>query len=153
MNAHDVAFATNMIASYGQSAELTALVPAHSADPALTALASDLAAAQAPQLQMMKAFLVQWNENPETSSGQGSQGESVTGMVDDATMAQLSSLRGTEFETLWLRSMVGHQQGTVKMAQAEITNGTNVDAIAAAKQLVSRYQGQIGRMQKLLANR
>jgi uncharacterized protein (DUF305 family) len=153
VNADDVAFATNMIASYDQTTELTELVPAHSTDPELIALASDIGAGQGPELQMMKAFLVQWHESPDAGSGQGGHGESVTGTVDHPTMTQLGSLSGTEFETLWLRAMVGHQQGAITMAQAEVANGTNVDAIAAAKQLVGTYQAQIGRMQKLLADR
>ena len=54
-------------------------------------------------------------------------------MVDDATMARLASLNGAEFDTLWLQSMIGHHQGAIEMAKAEIANGENVDAIGLAK--------------------
>jgi uncharacterized protein (DUF305 family) len=151
-NADDVTFATNMIENYRQTTELTALVPDHSTDPELIKLASDVDAAQQPELEMMKVFLVQWDSNSDDNSGQGGNGNAVAGTIDDATMARLGSLRGQDFDTLWLQSMIGHQQGVVTMAEAETAHGTNVDAVATAKQLIGTYQGQLGRMQQLLGS-
>jgi uncharacterized protein (DUF305 family) len=73
-------------------------------------------------------------------------------MIDDETMARLEALRGNEFDTQWLQSMIGHQQGVVTMAEAETAHGTNVDAVATAKQLIGTYQAQLGRMQLLLGS-
>jgi uncharacterized protein (DUF305 family) len=151
-NADDVTFATNMIASYRQTTELTALVPDRSTNPALIQLASDIDAAQRPELEMVKVFLVQWNSNSEDTTRQSGVGTPVPGMVDDATMARLEALRGNEFDTQWLQSMIGHQQGVVTMAEAETAHGTNVDAVATAKQLIGTYQAQLGRMQQLLGS-
>ena len=52
----------------------------------------------------------------------------MAGMVDEATMAKLETLKGAEFDTLWLQSMIGHHQGAIEMAKAELANGQNVDA-------------------------
>jgi uncharacterized protein (DUF305 family) len=152
VNSDDVAFATSTAASYGQTAELTSLVPGHSTNPEVIALASDIDDVQRPDLETMKVFLVQWDSNSDGGSAQGGQVGSTPGMVDDATMAQLGSLRGKDFDTLWLRTMVGHQQGAVTLARAEVAKGANVDAVATAKRLVGTYQAQIGRMQRLLPN-
>jgi uncharacterized protein (DUF305 family) len=150
-NADDVAFATNMIANYHQTTALTALVPDHSTNPELITLASDIDAAQQPDLEMMKVFLVQWNSDSDSGTGQsGSGNPAAAGTVDDATMARLGSLQSQEFDTAWLQSMIGLQQGAGTMAEAETAHGTNVDAMATAKQLVGKYQGQVGRMQQLL---
>jgi uncharacterized protein (DUF305 family) len=151
-NADDVTFATNMIASYRQTTELTALVPDHSTTSELIKLASDIDAAQQPEFEMVKVFLVQWNSNSDDNSGQSGNGTAVTGTVDDATMARLGSLHGQDFDTQWLQSMIAHQQGVVTMAEAETAHGTNVDAVATAKQLIGTYQAQIGRMQQLLGS-
>ncbi|MDT5077478.1 MAG: hypothetical protein QOJ80_2115 [Mycobacterium sp.] len=151
-NADDVTFATNMIANYRQTTQLTALVPDRSTNPALIKLASDIDAAQQPEFEMVKVFLVQWNADSEDNSGQSGNGTPVPGMVDDETMARLEALRGNEFDTQWLQSMIGHQQGVVTMAEAETAHGTNVDAVATAKQLIGTYQAQLGRMQLLLGS-
>jgi uncharacterized protein (DUF305 family) len=152
-NADDVAFVTDMITSYRQTTALTKLVPAHSTDPDLIALASDIDAAQGPDLEMVKVFSVQWNSNTDsgTDADHGGSAKPVVGMVDDATMATLGSLSGAEFDTTWLQSMIGHQQGAIAMAEAEVARGTNVDAVATAKRLVGTYQAQIARMQQILA--
>ena len=65
-------------------------------------------------------------------------------------MARLESLRGPEFDTLWLQSMIGHHQGAVEMAKAEIANGENVDAISMAKTIVTAQEADIAQMKSML---
>jgi uncharacterized protein (DUF305 family) len=150
-NADDVAFATNMIPHHQQAVALSALVPDRTTNPEVTKLASDIAAAQGPEIETMKVFLVQWNENPDTDTGSGHSGHGpMQGMVDEPTMAQLASLRGAEFDKLWLESMIGHHQGAIGMAKAEIANGENVDAKSLANDIVNAQQAEIGQMKKML---
>ena len=150
-NADDVAFATNMIPHHQQAVDLSALVPDRSTNPEVTKLASDIAAAQGPEIETMKVFLVQWNENPDTNTGSGHGGHGVMqGMVDEATMARLESLKGAEFDTLWLQSMIGHHQGAIEMAKAEVANGENVDAKGMANDIITTQQAEIGQMKQML---
>lgn len=60
-NAADVTFATDMIPHHQQAVQMSGLVPQRSADPAVIKLAAEIAAAQGPEIETMKAFLVQWN--------------------------------------------------------------------------------------------
>ena len=147
-SADDIAFAFGTIAHHRQSVELAALVPDRSTTPDVVALASDITTAQEPEADLMKALLVQWNENPNDATGRGG---AVAGLIDDATITRLQSLNGQEFDTLWLQSMVEHGQGAVTLAEAEIPRGTNVDAVATARRMVDSQQAQIGQMQQLLA--
>ena len=150
-NADDVAFATNMIPHHQQAVDLSALVPDRSTNPEVTKLASDIAAAQGPEIETMKVFLVQWNENPDTKTGSGHGGHgAMQGMVDEATMARLESLKGAEFDTLWLQSMIGHHQGAIEMAKAEVANGENVDAKGLANDIITTQQAEIGQMKQML---
>ena len=153
-NPADITFADNMIAHHKQAIELAALVPDRSTDPELVTLASQIPAVQQPEINILNVFLVQWNENPEAGSGgadgQAGHGQSMDGMVDDATVAKLESLRGTEFDTLWLQSMIAHHQGAVEMAKTEIADGENIDAIAMAKTMAAAQEAEIGQMKKLL---
>ena len=150
-NADDIAFATNMIPHHQQAIEMSALAPDRSTNPEVIELASRISAAQGPEIETMRVFLVQWKENPDASTGHGGHGNMpMSGMVDDATMAKLASLNGAEFDTLWLQSMIGHHQGAIEMAKAEIANGENVDAIGLAKTIADTQQVEIDQMNQLL---
>jgi uncharacterized protein (DUF305 family) len=149
-NADDVAFATNMIPHHQQAVELSALVPDRSTNAQLVALAQQVSAAQQPEIDVMKVFLVQWNENPDTNSGHAGHGNTMKGMVDAATMTKLQSLNGQEFDKLWLESMIGHHQGAIEMAKAEIANGDNVDAKDLAKNIVTTQEAEIGQMKQMV---
>jgi uncharacterized protein (DUF305 family) len=149
-NADDVAFATNMIPHHEQAVDLSALVPDRSTNAALIALAQQISAAQQPEINVMKVFLVQWNENPDTNTGHGGHGGGMQGMVDAATMTKLESLDGAEFDKLWLESMISHHQGAIEMAKAEISNGENVDAKSLAQSIVTTQEAEIGQMKQML---
>ncbi|BBY80948.1 DUF305 domain-containing protein [Mycolicibacterium pulveris] len=150
-NADDVAFATNMIPHHEQAVEMSALVPERSTNPEVIALAEQISAAQQPEINALRVFLVQWNENPDTATGDGhAHHGDMQGMVDEATMAKLSELTGEEFDTLWLESMISHHEGAVEMAKAEIANGENVDAKRMAQTIIDTQQAEIDQMQQML---
>jgi uncharacterized protein (DUF305 family) len=81
-NADDVAFATNMIPHHQQAVELSALLPDRSTSAELIALANQISAAQQQEINVMKVFLVQWKENPDTDSGHAGHGNTMQGMVE-----------------------------------------------------------------------
>lgn len=149
-NADDVAFATNTIPHHQQAVQLSALVPDRTTNQEVITLAKQISAAQQPEIEAMKVFLVQWNENPDTNSGHTGHGNTMAGMVDEATMTKLGSLNGAGFDRLWLQSMISHHQGAIEMAKAEIANGENVDAVALAKNIVTTQEAEIGRMKQML---
>ena len=149
-NADDVAFVTNMIPHHEQAVEMSAMVPDRSTNPELIALAQQISAAQQPEINVMKVFLVQWNENPDTNSGHEGHGNTMQGMVDKPTMTKLQSLNGAEFDKLWLESMISHHQGAIEMAKAELANGDNVDAKGLAKNIVATQEAEIGQMKQML---
>jgi uncharacterized protein (DUF305 family) len=60
-------------------------------------------------------------------------------------------LHGKEFDAPWLESMINLDQGEIEMANAEVANGKNPDAIGLAKQIVKARQAEIGQMQQMLA--
>lgn len=148
-NLADVAFATGMMPHHQQGVDLSTPVPGHTGNPELIKLASGIAANQQQEIQTLKGFLTQWSAQPDADT-RGPADMAMTGMVDDATMTKLASLQGAEYDKLWLQSMIGHHQGAIDMAKAEITNGVNTDAITLAKKMVSTQQGEIDQMKKML---
>lgn len=153
-NDADIAFATNTVTHHKQAIDLARMVPEHSTDPDLLALAGRIVDTQQPEVNILNVFLVQWNENPEVGSGgsgdHGGQGQDMAGMADEATVARLESLQGSEFDTLWLETMIAHHRGAVEMAEAEIANGENVDAIAMAQTMATTQEAEVEQMQQML---
>lgn len=149
-NAADVTFVTGMIPHHEQAVEMSKLAPERSTDPAVLKLASDIAAAQGPEIETMKAFLIQWNAGTDTGH-EGHDMGAMNGMVDDATMAKLDTLKGPAFDQLWLQSMIGHHEGAIAMANTEIADGANADAKTLAQQIVSAQQAEITQMKEMVA--
>jgi uncharacterized protein (DUF305 family) len=156
-----------MIPHHQQAVEMAALVPDRSTNPAVIKLATDISAAQGPEIETMKVFLVQWKEgsdtnpetpvtpeNPDSPDSHGGHGGmdamAMQGMIDAAAIAKLASLKGAEFDQLWLQSMISHHEGAIEMANAEIAGGTNVDAKKLAQQIVAAQQGEISQMKQML---
>jgi uncharacterized protein (DUF305 family) len=163
-NDQDVDFATNMIPHHQQAIEMAAMVPERSTNPAVLKLAADISAAQGPEIETLKVFLVQWKQGADTpdpsqapDAHQGHDGgmqpmdpAAMQGMVDAAAIANLASLKGPEFDKLWMQSMISHHEGAIEMANAEIAGGANVDAKSLAQQIVTAQQGEITQMKQML---
>ena len=69
-----------------------------------------------------------------------------TGMELDA----LAAASGPDFDRLFLTRMIAHHQGAVAMAETEIADGENPDAIALAESIRDSQNAEIGEMQALL---
>jgi uncharacterized protein (DUF305 family) len=148
-NLADVAFATHMMPHHQQGADLAAMVPAHSTNADLLKLASGIASTQKSEIMMLADLLTQWSAQPD-SDNRGPVDKSMTGMVDQPTLTKLGTLNGADFDKLWLQSMISHHQGALDMANTEIKNGTNPDALAMAKKMASTQKGEIDQMNKML---
>ena len=148
-DADDIQFAQLMIPHHQQAVELAAMVPDRSTNPDVIALAAKVASEQQPEISTMKALLLQWNVNLESHES-GHAGMAMQGMVDDATMVKLDSLKGGDFDTLWLQAMISHHQGAIEMAKTEIADGTNADLISLAKNIVTAQQAEVDQMRRIL---
>ncbi len=111
-------FLERMISHHLQALELTALVPDRSDRVGVRQIAERMRIAQAEEIRLMEY----WLQN-EISSGVIGDSEEVEpvgmpGMLSPERMQRLRGLEGREFDRLFLRSMVEHHQGAVRMAGA-----------------------------------
>lgn len=161
VNDADVMFATMMIPHHQQAVELSALVPDRSTDPEVLALATAISAAQEPEIETMKGFLVRWNagaaggqersDSGSVSGGhEGHDMSDMQGMVDAATMERLQTLKGPEFDALWLQSMIGHHEGAIQMTDTELADGANPDAKDLAQHIADDQLAEIAQMKQML---
>ena len=148
-NAADVTFVQNMIPHHEQAVEMATLAQANSVNPEVRALANAIIVAQAPEIQALRSWLNQWGE-PETPDHMAHGEMAMEGMVDQAGMDSMQSLRGDEFDRVWLNSMIAHHEGAVTMSEAEIANGQNPEVTALAKVIISDQQAEVDHMNELL---
>jgi uncharacterized protein (DUF305 family) len=122
-NSIDVAFAQGMIPHHAQAVEMSELAATNTSDPEVQALATEIIAAQGPEIALMTEWLTAWgaevpdpgasmDENMELAGGM-----MMSGMISDADLDRLRSARDAEFDRLYLELA----QRIIDTQQAEIT--------------------------------
>lgn len=148
-NQADVTFAQMMIPHHAQAVEMSGIILAKPGMPAgLTALATRIKAAQAPEIEQMTGWLTGWNVPTMMADHSG---HGMSGMVDDAGIDKLTSATGTEAACLFLEQMIGHHEGAIDMAQQEISAGKFPEAVKLGHDIVDAQQAEITQMKQLLA--
>ena len=175
----DITFAQLMISHHGQAVQMAdmALQQANSAE--VTDLATQIKAAQDPEIRQMRGWLQQWGApeqmdgmdgmdhgamgHGDTDSGSGdsgsgdsgsgdSGGQSAGGMMSDADLGALGGASGADYDRMWLTRMIAHHEGAIKMAEQVKAESTNPDVTALADAVVAGQKKEIDTMQQLLDN-
>lgn len=146
-NDADVDFAMNMVVHHTQAIEMAdILLQKDGIDAQVVELAQNIKAAQGPEIDALNEWLDTWGEG-----GMGGMDHGMGETMSDDDMAALDAASGTEASRLFLEQMTVHHQGAIEMAQAEIEDGENPDAIALAEKIVSDQASEISLMADILA--
>ncbi len=143
-------FSMMMVPHHEQALEMAALVPSRSDDPALRDLAQRIEQEQQPEIDRMRGWLDSWGAG--STSGMGSMGHSMTGMMSDGDMAELASLKGAAFDRRWLTMMVEHHEGAIEMAQDVLRSGRHAGTRELAGAVIETQQREIDEMTAMLAS-
>ncbi|MDN4643164.1 DUF305 domain-containing protein [Arthrobacter sp. PsM3] len=145
-NGSDAMFAQVMIPHHAQAVEMSDMIlKKQGIDARVTALATKIKAAQAPEIEKMTGWLNDWNE-PTQAPG----GHSMTGMMNDDDLEKLNAAQRTEAARLFLSQMIAHHEGAVEMANAEVRSGQDAAAIQLGKDIAASQTGEIQDMKDLL---
>lgn len=159
-NDADVMFAQHMIPHHQQAIEMSDVVLAKKGiDPRVTDLATEIKAAQGPEIKQMQDWLGQWGNPPmppmATEEGhgghdmEGMSGDEM-GMMSDEEMTALNNAMGVEVSRLFLTGMITHHEGAIAMAQTEIEDGKFAPAVELARAIVKTQQAEIDTMKGIL---
>ncbi|MCC2592499.1 DUF305 domain-containing protein [Tessaracoccus sp. OS52] len=152
-NQADTTFAQMMIVHHEGAIEMSELAIERAETPEVEALAERIATAQGPEIEQMSAWLTAWGEET-TPSGHGGMdmgGMDMNGMSQEEMMGELESLSGAEFDKAFLEGMLAHHLGAVEMAEKELADGQNPEALALAEKIIADQQAEITEMEELLA--
>lgn len=150
-SAADVEFAQGMIPHHEQAVEMAdiALSPAVEAGAKVRNLATQINAAQDPEIQTMTGWLTTWGQPMQMDTGAGHAMSSMDGMMSDSEMNTLHTLKGAEFDAMWIKMMIRHHEGAIAMAQKVKANGSNPGVLTLADQVITAQQGEIAEMKSL----
>ena len=163
-NQADVMFAHHMIPHHSQAIDMSDMLLAKQGiDPRVSALATQIKAAQGPEIEQMTGWLEQWGNPPmPTPSGDMNMpgmpghgdmtGMSGAGMMSEQDMAALQNAQGVEASKLFLTQMITHHEGAITMAQTEVKDGQYPDAVAMAQSIITSQQQEIDTMNGILAS-
>jgi len=158
VNTVDVSFTQGMIPHHSQAVEMSQLAAANGASPAVQAIATQIEAAQQPEIDQMTGWLADWDQpapDPNESMDEMHEmagGMMMSGMVSSADMGRLRAARGPEFDRLYLEFMILHHEGAIEMAKQQLAGGQNPDAKALAQTIIDSQQAEITELNALLAN-
>jgi uncharacterized protein (DUF305 family) len=154
-NATDVAFAQGMIPHHAQAIEMSEMALETSSNPDVVRLATQIKAAQDPEIQQLTQWLEGWDQPvPEATGAHDMDGMGsmmMSGMMSQEDMERLASAAGPSFDRMWMEMMILHHEGAVEMAEEQVANGEYRPAVTVAEQIIASQQTEIDEMNGLLA--
>lgn len=152
-NDTDVTFVQMMYPHHAQAIEMAELVPDRTTTPQVLELAAAIESAQAPEMDQITRMLAAWGKPaPSSDMGGMNHGDDVSGMMSPEQMADLATMTGTDFDTMWLTMMIEHHTGAIEMAQTELAGGRNGEAKQLATDIIAAQEAEIATMNGLLQN-
>ena len=142
-SSNDIMFAQMMIPHHQQAIVMSDIALKNSTNPDVLALAKQIKAAQAPEIEQMK----NWGSSMMGSHAGHMMDE---GMLNDDEMAQLKDAKGAEFDRLFLEGMIKHHQGAIEMADM-IIDSANEEAALLGKNIIESQSAEIERMRQMLS--
>lgn len=147
-NQDDIMFAQMMVPHHEQAIVMVdALLAKDGVDPRVVDLATQIKAAQAPEIEQLNVWLDDWGI---TASGDASSMSHGDGMMTEADMQTLADADGPSAGRVFLEQMIVHHQGAIDMAQAEVDAGVFADAVTMAQAIIDTQTAEITTMEDLL---
>lgn len=150
-NDADVMFVQMMMPHHEQAVAMSdTLLAKTGVNPDVTALAQQIKAAQQPEIDTMKGFLTAWGQQPMDGGMGGMSHGSDGGMATEAELKEFDQADGPGGQKMYLTLMTAHHEGAIKMAETEVSDGKNPEAVDLAKNIIATQQQEIGTMKDLL---
>jgi len=147
----DVEFMQGMIAHHAQAIVMSRMAESHGANPQVMKLSNKIDQSQVPEIRIMQSWLTRNKQYaPDTSSWHHM---TMPGMLTAAQLNELDAARGVDFDRAYLRLMILHHAGALKMVDDLFNSslaGQEVDVNVFANDVVTAQTVEIGIMQRLL---
>ncbi|NHC15767.1 DUF305 domain-containing protein [Motilibacter deserti] len=155
----DVEFATMMIPHHAQALEMSQLAPDRAQSPKVKAMAARIEAEQEPEIELFQAYLEERGQEVPPADwrthGHGHHSGSgelqMEGMATEEELEALKAAKGSAFDEMFLRMMIRHHQGALTMIDKWGDTPGEIRMNEMASEVGVTQQGEINRMNDLLA--
>lgn len=157
-NLTDATYLTMMIPHHRQALDLADLAETRAADPRVLAIARSIDRGQSREILVMATWLVDHDLPEPTLEDVAAMNEmagspaGMVGMLSPEEMTALAAMQGAEFDRLFLTGMIQHHRGAIEMADDQLGGGEDVRVTEMATDVVATQNGEIRRMEDLLAD-
>ena len=142
----DIMFAQMMIPHHQQAVDMGSLAESRAGSPEVKALAARIKSEQAPEIDLMKDWLVAAGASESMDHHM-----SMDGMLTAEELDQLADSSGAAFDKLFLYYMIQHHEGAIAMAKM-VDDSTNAAVAELARAIITSQTAEIAEMQKLLSD-
>lgn len=145
-------FAQMMIPHHQQAVEMSTLAETRTTNPEVLALAAEIKAAQAPEINQMAAWLKEWGlpVPSSTSDMEAHADHGMKGMLTEEELAQLANSKEADFDQLFAEFMILHHEGAVEMAE-DVINSQDERVRLLAMEIIKTQNDEIERLQEILS--
>jgi len=146
----DIKFMQGMIGHHSQALEMVALLQTRTQRADMKKMAERIRISQEDEIGMMQGWLARRGQQVPTGKEHHTHaGMLMPGMLTDDEMKQLAGRKGTDFDKLFLESMIRHHQGALAMVKdlfATPGAGQEPDIFAFASDVEADQSAEIARM-------
>ena len=137
----DINFAEMMIPHHEQAIEMSEIAFLNTTNPEILKLANEIKDAQAPEIELMKS----WSGVKSSTHA----GHMMDGMLSEDELNELREAKDADFDSLFLKGMIKHHEGAIKMAQDVVASENKVVADLAAS-IIEAQKLEISMMSGML---
>jgi uncharacterized protein (DUF305 family) len=140
----DVTFARQSLVQHAETLLLVDEAAQGGVSPAVSAVVEEIRAERTADVEALTDLLEGWGEKvPATARDHAHAGHGP----EDA--AALRDERGAEFEEAWLDLMADRHEDALDLAETELEEGRDGDAVRLARDLVRRLTDQVAELERL----
>ena len=142
MSSDETMFAQMMIPHHEQAVTMSELALKNTTNSDVIALATAIRDAQGPEIKQMQGWLDGKSESHMHDMEMG-------GMLTEAELNQLASLKDSAFDQMFLTAMIAHHEGAIEMASM-IKDSTKAEVKKLYNDIVTSQSAEIEEMKALL---
>ena len=142
---NEIMFAQGMIPHHQQAIDMSKIALKNGTSAEIKKLAKGIIAAQQKEISQLKYWLTATKSSMTMDHDMG-----MNGMLSKSDLAALKKLKGSKFNTAFLKAMIAHHKGALEMVA--LLDGTEIsEANRIAGEILKGQSAEISVMKKLLA--
>ena len=142
---NEIMFAQGMIPHHQQAIDMSNMALKNGASAEIKKLAKGIISAQRKEISQLKYWLTATKSSMTMDHDMG-----MDGMLSKGDLAALKKLKGSKFNSAFLKAMIAHHEGALEMVDL-LDDTENMEAKKIAADILKGQSAEITFMKKLLA--